>query len=144
MNTFKTLTFAVGLTLAGLLQAGEPVKGTLYKNPQCGCCSGHADYLRERGFEIEVVETDQLSALKRERGVPPSLESCHTLVVDGYVVEGHVPVTSIRRLLEERPAIRGIALPGMPQGSPGMSGQQKAPFTVYELSAGMPRVFATE
>ncbi|NVK40742.1 MAG: DUF411 domain-containing protein [Oceanospirillaceae bacterium] len=144
MNLIKTISLAAGLMLSGVLQAGEALTATLYKRAQCGCCSGHADYLRDHGFDVEVVESDRLTELKREHGVPASLQSCHTLVIDGYVVEGHVPVASIRRLLDERPAITGIALPGMPQGSPGMSGQKTAPFKIYELSAGMPRVFATE
>ncbi len=144
MNTIKSIVLVAGLLLAGILQAAETVTGTLYKNPQCGCCTGHADYLREHGFEIEVVESTRLDQLKREHGVPPSLESCHTLLLDGYVVEGHVPVASIRKLLAERPEIRGIALPGMPQGSPGMPGPQTEPFRVMELSSGMPRIFSTE
>ncbi|GGO77536.1 hypothetical protein GCM10011348_07310 [Marinobacterium nitratireducens] len=144
MNTIKSIVVVAGLLLAGMLQAAEAVTGTLYKNPQCGCCTGHAEYLREHGYEIKVVESHRLAELKREQGVPPSLESCHTLIIDGYVVEGHVPVASIRKLLAERPAIRGIALPGMPQGSPGMSGTKTQPFRVMELSAGMPRIFSTE
>ncbi|MFC6670540.1 DUF411 domain-containing protein [Marinobacterium aestuariivivens] len=144
MKKLNSLVLALGLSLAGLLQAGEAPTGTLYKNPQCGCCSGHADYLRAQGFEIEVIESDRLSAFKREQDVPQALESCHTLLIDGYVIEGHVPVASIRRLLTERPDIRGIALPGMPAGSPGMGGAKSGPFSIYELNGGMPKVYATE
>jgi hypothetical protein len=76
--------------------------------------------------------------------VPEPLQGCHTLLIDGYVVEGHVPVAAVKRLLAERPAIRGISLPGMPAGSPGMNGEKTEPFTVYEIGDGAPKVFARE
>jgi hypothetical protein len=144
MKLLNTLALVLGLALSGLMWAAEPIKGTLYKNPQCGCCQGHADYLEEQGFDIEVVATNTLAAFKQQNGVPEKLEGCHTLLIDGYVVEGHVPAASIRRLLTERPQIRGIAVPGMPAGSPGMSGQKTEPLKIYELADGMARVFAVE
>jgi hypothetical protein len=124
--------------------AEESRQATLYKNPQCGCCEGHADYLRENGFEVSVKPTHDLPLLKRQYGVPSALEGCHTILIDGYVVEGHVPVATILRLLTERPDIKGISLPGMPAGSPGMSGEKTAPFTIYEIDGGQAKVFAVE
>lgn len=100
--------------------------------PTCQCCERYAGYLQEhlRG-DLELVYPEDLAAVKRDHGVPGSLQSCHTLVVDGYVVEGHVPVAGIAKLLDEEPAIDGIALPGMPAGSPGMGGEKSGPFTLY-------------
>ncbi|UTW10738.1 DUF411 domain-containing protein [Marinobacterium rhizophilum] len=144
VKLLSPLLLVMGLLLPGAATAGEPVKGTMYKNPQCGCCQGHADYLAEQGFEIDVIPTDDLTLFKQQHGVPRQLEGCHTLLIDGYVIEGHVPANSIRRLLQERPQIRGIAVPGMPAGSPGMGGQKTAPLAIYELADGMPRVFAVE
>ena len=124
------------LTLAGLTfaHADETLKATLYKNPQCGCCEGYADYLRKNGFEVDVRPTNDLAAISSKAGVPADFQGCHTMFIDGYVVDGHVPVNTIRKLLTERPDIAGLTLPGMPMGSPGMVGQKTEPFTVYAIS----------
>lgn len=100
---------------------------TVWKSPTCGCCGGWVDHLEEEGFEVEVVDSYDLQAVKAEHGVTADLASCHTAVVDGYVVEGHVPAEDIRRLLAERPDVAGIAAPGMPVGSPGMEVEGRAP-----------------
>jgi hypothetical protein len=92
------------------------------KNPNCGCCNGWVSHLRSAGFSVTVVDTDDLSALKARLGVPQDLASCHTAEVNGYVVEGHVPADAIVRLLREAPRAKGLAVPGMPVGSPGMEG----------------------
>ena len=137
------------LTLA-LLLAGAQVgaeegrKATMYKQPYCGCCDGHADHLRANGYEVTVVQTESLSLIKKKHGVPQEFEGCHTIEIGGYVVEGHVPASIIRKLLKERPAIRGISLPGMPDGSPGMSGTKREPFVVYQFSPEGKKLFATE
>jgi hypothetical protein len=137
------MTLAVALG-SGPAMAEEPRAATLYKNPQCGCCEGYADYLREHGFEVTVQPTHDLPLLHRQHGVPETLVGCHTTLVDGYVVEGHVPINAVLRLLTERPDIKGISLPGMPAGSPGMSGEKTAPFTIYEIGDGPPAVYAIE
>ena len=124
--------------------AEEPRAATLYKNPQCSCCETYADYLRDNGFEVTVEPTHDLPLIKRQYGVPAPLEGCHTTLVDGYVVEGHVPVDTLVRLLTEKPAIRGISLPGMPAGSPGMFGEKTEPFTIYEIVDGPAKVYAVE
>lgn len=92
----------------------------VYKSPTCGCCTAWVDHLREEGFEVRVEDGREVTAAKVELGVPPGVQSCHTAVVDGYVVEGHVPADAIRDLLSERPDVSGVAVPGMPVGSPGM------------------------
>jgi len=92
----------------------------VYKSPTCGCCTGWVEHMQEQGFKVEVHDVSDLNAIKRQFAVPSDLESCHTALHGGYVIEGHVPAEDIRRLLAERPAIAGIAAPGMPVGSPGM------------------------
>lgn len=93
---------------------------SVHKSPTCGCCSLWVDHMREAGFKVEVHETDDLQPIKRRLGVPHSHASCHTAQVGPYFVEGHVPAEAVRRLLTQRPDARGIAVPGMPMGSPGM------------------------
>jgi hypothetical protein len=123
----------------------EPAKeATLYKTPWCGCCSEYGRYLEQHGFEIRTEDMEDLAPIKRNAGVPPPLEGCHTLEVGGYVVEGHVPVDVLLRLLRERPEIRGVSLPGMPAGSPGMGGKKAGPFTIYAIGEGEPKVYAIE
>lgn len=119
-------------------------QATVYKNPQCGCCNEYIGYLRRHGFKVKTIDTPNISPVKQQYGVPLHLESCHTTLIDGYVIEGHVPVKSIARLLSERPKIKGIALPRMPAGSPGMNGRKTEPFVIYEIADGTPRVYATE
>jgi hypothetical protein len=121
--------------------AGPPKRATLYKNPFCGCCEGHARHLREHGYDVSVVPTGDLALVRRHHRVPETLAGCHTILIDGYVVEGHVPAAAIDKLLRERPPIRGISLPGMPEGSPGMTGAKTAPFMIYVISDGTPAIF---
>lgn len=115
------------------------------KSPTCGCCSEWVDHLEESGFRVEVEDTDNLSMVKRRLGVPGDLGSCHTAVVDGYVIEGHVPASDIRRLLAERPAdVEGLAVPGMPAGSPGMEGPPPVRYDVVAFDGeGGRRIFAS-
>jgi len=108
---------------------------TVYRTPSCGCCGEYIRYLRDHGVTVHVVEQDDLTPLKRQWGVPESMWSCHTSRVGSYLVEGHVPLEAIARLLKERPDARGIALPGMPPGSPGMGGTRAGPLTIYLLTA---------
>ena len=119
---------------ASLSAAEEKVHATLFKNPGCGCCEKYADYLRANGFEVTSIEAPNMPVIKQNHGVRANLEGCHTTVVGDYVVEGHVPVTAIKRLLTEKPAIKGISLPGMPQGWPGMSGEKEGPFEILAIT----------
>lgn len=111
----KTLAFILAAALALSAQAA-----TLYKSPTCGCCAAYADYLKAQGIAHEVVASDARLAQIRQQHATGNHASCHTLLIDGYIVEGHVPAEAIRKLLRDKPAIRGIALPGMPASSPGM------------------------
>jgi hypothetical protein len=115
----------------------------MYKNPECNCCEWYATYLRNNGYSVVVRPTHNLSIVRREHGVPNRLAGCHTLLVGGYVVEGHVPVATLDKLLSERPKIKGISLPGMPDGSPGMTGRKSEPFTIFEISDEQ-KVYAVE
>jgi hypothetical protein len=123
--------------------AAERIPVTLYKNPQCSCCESYAQYLNENGFKVELKSTNDLAEISRKAGIPEELEGCHTSFIGGYVVDGHVPVKTIRKLLDEKPTIVGITLPGMPPGSPGMNGDKTGPLTVYAVSGdgSPPRVF---
>ncbi|MFC1458300.1 MULTISPECIES: DUF411 domain-containing protein [Microvirga] len=112
------------------------------KDPSCGCCSGWADHIRAAGFPVEIRETSEVNRLKIKLGVPQALASCHTAEVGGYVVEGHVPADAIKRLLSEKPQAKGIAVPGMPVGSPGMEVEGTAPDT-YEVVLFGPRGLTT-
>jgi hypothetical protein len=125
------------------VRAAERIPVTLYKNPQCSCCESYAQYLNENGFKVEPKSTNDLAEISRKAGIPEELEGCHTSFIQGYVVDGHVPVKTIRKLLDEKPAIVGITLPGMPPGSPGMNGDKTGPLTVYAVSGdgSPPRVF---
>ena len=102
---------------------------------------GYEEYLRNNGFKVESVVTDDTDGIKEQLGMPEEMHSCHTTVIGDYFVEGHVPVEAIKRLLEEKPAIDGIALPGMPAGSPGMSGEKEGPFTIYVIVDGQATEF---
>lgn len=123
-----------GMLLAAPASAAEKPVITLYKNPQCGCCEGHANYLRQHGYKVTVVPTHDMSLIRRQRGVAERFEGCHIALVDRYIVEGHVSAQAVEKLLKERPDIKGISLPGMPEGSPGMSGRKTEPFVTYEIS----------
>jgi hypothetical protein len=121
---------------------------TVYKSPSCGCCSEWVDHVKSAGFTVREVNTDDINTVKREMGIPPRLASCHTVVVGSYVVEGHVPADDVKRLLRDRPAgVRGLAVPGMPIGSPGMEQGPPSQYQRYQVlaftAAGATSVFAT-
>ena len=110
------------------LARGLP-KLVVSKDPTCGCCTGWADHMRAAGFPVEVIETSEINRVKVRLGVPQDLASCHTAEVGGYVLEGHVPAEAVKRLLAEKPPAKGLAVPGMPMGSPGMEMADMAPET---------------
>ena len=140
-----TVLFLGMVLLAALDATADAAKeATVYKDPRCGCCNGYVAILRANGFAVAAVNLDDMSPLKRMAGVPDILESCHTTVIDGYVVEGHVPLAAIDRLLRQKPAIKGIALPGMPAGSPGLGGRTPQPVAIHEFSGTGHRVYTLE
>lgn len=117
---------------------------TVYKSPTCGCCQNWVDTLRAHGFRVIAVDTSDVATVKEAFSVSDMLGSCHTAIVDGYVIEGHVPPADIRRVLRERPAIAGLAVPGMPRGSPGMEGPQRDSYHVLSFDrTGATRVYSS-
>jgi len=134
--------------LATLLSAGvvsiahAAARIEVWKSPSCGCCEGWIAHLKANGFTVVPHDVDDVEPIKAANGVADDLASCHTAIVDGWVIEGHVPATDIRRLLAERPAVKGIAAPGMPGGSPGM-GSAAEPYEVVSFdAAGVRKTFA--
>ncbi len=128
MRLLSLLIAAAIAAQASTVFAQNKPEAVVYKDPYCGCCAGYAAHLQAAGYTVTVRDHDDMAAVKRRLGVPQSLESCHTVLIDGYVVEGHVPLTTLARLLEERPDLIGIALPGMSVGTPGMEGPKSEPF----------------
>lgn len=139
----------VGLATVGMIaiwptpsSAGPEL--IVYKDPNCGCCGHWIDHVKTAGFRVAVRNRSDLSKIKQQFGIGPGLMSCHTAVVEGYAVEGHVPADLIQRLLAERPAVTGIAVPGMPAGSPGMEGLVREQYDVVTFDrAGVTRIYAT-
>lgn len=116
----------------------------VYKTPTCGCCKAWVQHLEENGFKVEVMDMPDLSSVKAKYGVKPEMQACHTAVVNNYVVEGHVPADLILKMINEKPAIAGLAVPGMPMGSPGMeAGGAKESYAVLSFdSTGKSSVYA--
>lgn len=147
---FLLLALMVGasVSVTGSAQQPRPTM-EVYKSPTCGCCSKWVAHVEQGGFTVKVndVSDDALDALKTKHGVPRTAQSCHTGLVNGYVVEGHVPVTEVQRLLKEKPAVAGIAVGGMPIGSPGMEvpGQRPQTYNVVSFDkGGTLKVFSTQ
>ena len=135
------------MSVGGIVIAQKPAPTVqVYKSPTCGCCALWVKHLEQAGFTTRVTETEDVASIKKQRGVPARAQSCHTAVVDGYVLEGHVPAADVQRLLRERPAIAGLAVPGMPIGSPGMEvpGQRPQAYDVVAFDKqGQTRVYAS-
>ena len=125
---FFSVVFA--LLVAQIALAGPLI--TVYKTPTCGCCVKWVEYLQNEGFDVKAVDRNDLAPIKQRAGVPTTMAACHTALVDGYVIEGHVPAQAIRKLLRERPDTRGLAVPGMPANSPGM-GEMDGRLKTYTL-----------
>jgi hypothetical protein len=140
------LATGVGFAAASAPQKAAATSMVVYKSPTCGCCGAWIKHVQARGFQVEAnnVSDSQLDVVAIQSGVPADLHSCHTAKVGGYIVEGHVPAEDIQRLLKEKPAIAGIAVAGMPLGSPGMEqGGSKQPFNTMAFTKnGKTTVFA--
>ena len=130
------VAFLVACVTSAPLAAAEPEQAqpvTVYKSPSCGCCAKWVEYLAADGFDVTTVERADVQPIKQAHGVPPRLQSCHTAVIDGYVIEGHVPARDIRRLLNERPNVIGLSAPGMPPMSPGMGSIEPRDYDVLSF-----------
>ncbi|MCP5156626.1 MAG: DUF411 domain-containing protein [Ectothiorhodospiraceae bacterium] len=132
--TLFVVLLSAAVVLPGGARAQQALPAvTVYKSPTCGCCSAWSAYLEARGFTVRNEDRDDMDAVKRHLGVPPRLGSCHTAVVDGYVIEGHVPAEDIVRLLRDRPQVAGLSAPGMPASSPGMGSEQPRGYDVLSF-----------
>ena len=149
-NTPPETVMKYGIALLLLLAAGllptieaapanppapnAPVEMIVYRSPTCTCCGRWLEHMKQNGFVIQDIQTEDMDAIKRQRGVPSELKSCHTALVGGYVVEGHVPAEDVRTLLDKKPAVVGISVPGMIVGTPGMEmGGRKDPYAVVQF-----------
>ena len=131
MNRKRFLQSILAAPLAATIRlnaAGLQVQ--VYKTPTCSCCGQWVQHLRNNGFQVSVQDVADTAAYRRKYGVPEALMSCHTAVVEGYGIEGHVPASEIQRLLRERPKAKGLAVAGMPVGSPGMESTRSEPYSV--------------
>lgn len=143
----RNLAVFAALVLASIAGNAAELKSVqVYKSPTCGCCEKYMEYLRQNGVEVSVVNVPDMAPVKAKYGIPEALQSCHTSLVNDYVVEGHVPVGALKKLLAEGRKIKGIALPGMPPGSPGMGPMKPGTLTVYEIpnTGETPKVFSVE
>ena len=156
MQLYAAIMIGVLMALSPAAKAGEnsvspaatPIiaenrpEVVVYKTPYCGCCGGWAEHVEAHGYPVTTHDMSDLEVVKQTAGVPESLESCHTAIVDGYVIEGHVPAEAIDRLLSSRPPVKGLAVPGMPIGSPVMEGADPEPYDVMSFDGnGEPSVF---
>jgi hypothetical protein len=127
-SVLKALVAAAFVPLAARAQARPEL--VVYKNRGCSCCGGWENHMQAAGFAVRSYTFEDISAIKRQAGVPEKLQSCHTALIAGYAIEGHVPAAEIRRLLAQKPRAAGLSVPGMPPGSPGMEGPAKVPYDV--------------
>jgi hypothetical protein len=138
-----SLTTAAARTSPGEAVAKKPTI-TVYKDPSCGCCKKWIEHLIKNGYRVDAKDTPDMAAIKRTLGVPDGITACHTAVVNGYLIEGHVPAADIDRLLTQKPHIAGLAVPGMPMGSPGMEGGAAQRYRVLTFDkSGKTAVFAS-
>ena len=149
-------TFALGVSFVALALTTGAAPGpsidaaakkptiTVYTDPGCGCCKSWIEHLIKHGYRVDAKDTPEMTAIKRTLGVPEGLTACHTAIVNGYLIEGHVPAADIARLLKEKPKVAGLAVPGMPMGSPGMEGPRTQRYQVLSFDkAGKTKVFAS-
>ena len=115
----------------------------VFKTPSCGCCYGYVLFLKDEKFEVKQTDMGSLHSIKQKYNIPVEMQSCHTTIMGKYFVEGHVPFEAVNKLLKEQPDIDGIALPGMPIGTPGMPGDKDEPYVIYQLKDGKSSVFMT-
>ncbi|MES9870093.1 MAG: DUF411 domain-containing protein [Sedimenticola sp.] len=139
--TAITLSLGAWLALKNTASAEEIV---VYKSPTCGCCNDWIKHLEKNGFSVQAHDKNIMSEIKQELGVPRRLQSCHTAKVNGYVIEGHVPADLISKMLREKPQIKGLSVPGMPMGSPGMEGPRKDDYNIVTFTeSGKTSVYAS-
>jgi len=133
IKRFGATAAALTLTLS-VAHAFAAEEITVFKSATCGCCGKWIEHLRKSGYNVRVSNVEAMSAVKARFNVPAEMSSCHTAVIGGYVIEGHVPASDIQRLLKEKPKVAGLAAPGMPPGAPGMEGSRAEPYSVMSFT----------
>lgn len=142
-TTWAAVAGLAAVTMAATTdRAAPPREITVWKSPSCGCCGKWVDYLKARGYKVTVNDMNDVSPVKRQHRIPEGMWSCHTAVIEGYTVEGHVPAEDIERMLRDKPQIAGLAVPGMVSGSPGMEGPNPEHYEVIAFGGGRTSVFA--
>jgi hypothetical protein len=131
-NVIAVIATIILFAISSPSQSSGPLV-TVFKTPTCSCCGKWVEHLKANGFSVKVQEVNNTAASEKEYRVPRTMASCHTAVVDGYTIEGHVPGAEIKRLLSERPKVVGLAVPGMPMGSPGMEGARGEAYSVLSF-----------
>ena len=131
----------IALLAVSLMEGAPTSLMTVYKTATCGCCAKWVDMAKAAGFRVKVVEVPSTAAARSSAGIKEKYASCHTAIIDGYAIEGHVPIADIQRLLKEKPKAKGLAVPGMPMGSPGMEGPYKEAYSVLLITADGSSVF---
>jgi hypothetical protein len=140
-RAFLTMALVLALPIPARA-AGIPIE--IHRNPNCGCCDVYARYLEGEGFAVTLVDTFGAAAIHEKHGVPERLEGCHTALAGGYVFEGLIPAEYVKQVLHERRPVKGLSVPGMPVGAPGMPGPKRGPIHVYYLEdTSSPKVMAT-
>ena len=143
ISFFLNFNFATNKQDALALTKADKQKIEVFKTPSCGCCYGYVLFLEEEKFAVKQTDMRSLHTVKKKYNIPLEMQSCHTSILGKYFIEGHVPLEAINKLLKEQPDIDGIALPGMPIGTPGMPGDKEEPFIIYQLVDGKSSVFMT-
>jgi hypothetical protein len=135
--TISIIVFALGFIWLSQ-NNNQDYDAVVYKSPTCSCCRQYISYLEREGYNIKSESINDMQSVKEKYDISPIMESCHTMIINDYVVEGHVPIEVVKKLLTEKPNIAGISLPDMPAGSPGMPGIKRDPFTIYSLAQNNP------
>ena len=143
-GSFLALVLTTGAARPSVTANPKEPTITVYKDANCGCCKNWIEHLIKHGYRVDAKDSNEMTEIKLSLGVPEALTSCHTAVVNGYLIEGHVPAADIARLLKTKPKVAGLAVPGMPMGSPGMEGPRKQKYDVLSFDkAGKTKVFAS-
>ena len=143
ISFFLILSFITNKQDASAVTEVSKYNVEVFKTPSCGCCYGYVLFLEKEKFNVKQTDMRSLHLIKKKYNIPLEMQSCHTTILDKYFIEGHVPIEAINKLLKEQPDIDGIALPGMPIGTPGMPGEKEEPYVIYQLVDGKSSVFMT-
>ena len=141
ISFFLILSFITNKQDASAVTEVSKYNVEVFKTPSCGCCYGYVLFLKEEKFNVKQTDMRSLHLIKKKYNIPLEMQSCHTTILDKYFIEGHVPIEAINKLLKEQPDIDGIALPGMPIGTPGMPGEKEEPYVIYQIVDGKSSVF---